>query len=81
MADSDGVVFEGVEVDDDAVGCADFVLAAVAFADVAVVVPHDIAEFFLQFFVDFPSLFDQFGLVLQERADRDFDRCEVIWEF
>ena len=35
VADGDGVVFEGVKIDGDTQRCADFVFAAVAFADTA----------------------------------------------
>src|SRR4051794_31137605 len=67
MADCDSVVFEGVEVNCDAVWSTDFVLAAVALAYVAVVVPHDIAKLFFERIVDFPGLTDQLRLILQQR--------------
>ncbi len=67
VADSYGVIFQGVEIDGDAVRGADFVLTAVAFADIAVVVPHNVAEFFLQPFVNLAGFFYQFGLVFKQR--------------
>ena len=42
-----GIVFQRLEVDDDTRWRAYLVLAAVALANVAVVIPHDIAKFFL----------------------------------
>ena len=45
VANGDGVVGQSVEVDNDAFRGADFVLFAIAFADVAGVVPGDVAVF------------------------------------
>ena len=64
VADSYSFVFQGVEVDYDAERGADFVLAAVALADVAVVVPHYGAQFFLQHGVNFAGFVYQLGFVL-----------------
>ena len=33
VAKSDRVIFKGVEVDGDAAGCADFIVATIAFSD------------------------------------------------
>ena len=64
VADGNGVIGEGVKVNGDAVWGADFVLAAVAFADIAIVVPHDVAEFFFELVVDLAGFGDQLGFVL-----------------
>ena len=45
VTDGDGVVLQGVEVDDDAFWGADFVLFTIAFTDIAGVVPSDGAVF------------------------------------
>ena len=73
VSDGYGVICEAVEVYGYAVGSADFVLAAVAFADVAVVVPHYSAEFFFEHGVDFAGFGDQLRLVFEQRADGDFN--------
>ena len=60
-------VLKRLEVDDYAVRRADFVLAAVAFANVAVVVPHHSAGVgFGEARVDFAGFFYQFWLVFQQ---------------
>jgi prepilin-type N-terminal cleavage/methylation domain-containing protein len=46
--------------------CTDFVLAAVAFTDIAVVIPHDGDVFFLESVVNFASSRHKLRLVLEE---------------
>ena len=65
LAHGDGVVLQRLEVDHHAVRRADFVLAAVAFADVAVVVPHYSARVgFGKVRVHITGFFHQFWLIL-----------------
>ena len=52
VTDGDGIVGEGIEIDDDAFRSADFVLFAIAFADVARIVPGDVAVFGFEILVD-----------------------------
>ena len=68
---------KGVEVDDDTVRRADFVLAAVALADVAVVVPCHVAEFFFEQRKHLARLGDQLRLVFEEWRNGDAIRREV----
>lgn len=82
VADGDGVleggVFfaEGFEVDGDTVGCSDFVLTTVTAADGGGVIVENVHEGLEEVF-DFLGLFDELGLVLQKREDRDLDRCDA----
>ena len=52
MADGDSIFefrflfAESVEVDDDTVRSTDFILTTIAFANVSVIIPSDIAKFF-----------------------------------
>ena len=64
VADSDGVILQGVEVDDDAFRGADFVLFSVALADVAGVVPSDVAVFGFELVEDLLGFVDELGFVL-----------------
>lgn len=64
VADGDGVVLDGVEVDDDAFWGADFVLLTIALADVAGIVPSDSAVFGFQGVKDCLGFGDEVGLVL-----------------
>ena len=67
VAEGDGVVLERIEIDGDADRRADLVLAAVALADVAVVVPHDARHDFLEHHIDLARFRDEFRLVLEKR--------------
>ena len=58
VADGDGVVFESIEVNYDALRSADFVLLAIAFADVAGIVPGDATIFGFESVEDFLGFFD-----------------------
>ena len=57
------VAFDRVKVNHYGVWRTNFVLAAVAFTDITVVIPHDIAMRFLQRFVYFAGFFYQNRLV------------------
>lgn len=80
VADGDGIVLEGIEVDGDAEGGADFVHAAVAAADGAGSVPEDIPAAF-EFLVKIVGFFDDFWVVFYEREDGGFDGGEAGMEF
>jgi len=62
VADSDGFVFERFEIHGDAIWCADLVLTAVSFADVAVVVPFN-SKILFECVVNFSCLRNQFGFI------------------
>src|SRR3989338_4391124 len=77
MAQGDGILefwflAECVEVDRDAEGRADFVLAAVTLADIAVVIPRDCWVHLLQFCAYLPRLLDKLGFVAQEWRNHCF---------
>src|SRR6188472_568789 len=76
LADGDGVVVEGVEVDRHAVGRADLVLAPVAAADGARVVEVDVPAEATQCGGEVLGLRAQVGIAAQ-RQDRDLDRREA----
>ena len=58
------LVIEGVKVYDDTQGGADFVLSTIALTNIAIVIPHYIAEFILEKLVDLSSVLDQLWLIL-----------------
>ena len=58
IADRNGTILESIEVDDNALRSADFVLFPVTLADIAGVVPGDVDVFLLQNIVDFVGLRD-----------------------
>ena len=58
VANGDGVVFRSVEINGNAEGRADFVLPAIALADVAVVVKYYIGNFLFKISVDFAGFFN-----------------------
>ena len=66
----------GFEVDGDAEGRADFVLAGVAAADAGGFVVEAI-QVLLEQRIDLAGLGDELGLVLQQREDADFDRGDT----
>ena len=82
MAEGDGVLefgaffAAGFEVDGDAEGGADFVLAGVAAADGGGFVVEAV-QVLLEQRIDFAGLGDELGLVLQQREDADFDRGDT----
>ncbi len=61
-----------IEVDSDAKRRANFILAAIALTDVAVVVPCNCGVYFLELCPHLARLRDEFGLVLQKRRDHRF---------
>ena len=65
VTNSNCAVFESVKVYNDALWGADFVLLAIAFANVAGVVPGDIAVFGAKLVVDFFGFGDEFGFVFE----------------
>ena len=66
VADSNCVIFQRVKINDDAFWCADFVLFAIAFADVAGIVPSYESIFFFQEVIYFASLLDELGFVFEQ---------------
>src|SRR6266568_7608703 len=81
VTDGDSIIFESLEVDSHTIWRADFVLAAVAFADVAVVIPNNLPEFFFEHLVNFAGFFDKLRLVFKQRRDSGFDWREVLGQF
>ena len=71
VADGDGVVVQGVEVDGDAEGRADLVLAAVASSDGARDVPLDVVAL-LEVAVESFGDGEELGRLLDEGEDGDF---------
>src|SRR3989338_6909768 len=53
VTDSNSIVREGIKVYYDAKWCADFILATVALADIAIVIPSHTAELRLERCIDF----------------------------
>ena len=77
VAECDGAVFfDGVEVNGNAEGGADFVLAAVAATDGSGGVVEDVPAF-LQTFVEGAGALDEFGLVFQKWEDGGFVRRDA----
>ena len=81
VADGDGVVGHGVEIDDDAFRSADFVLFSVTFADIAGVIPSNEGVFGAEFFVNFASFFDKFGFVFEEWRNAELIGGKILGEF
>src|SRR3989344_1206426 len=69
------------EINSNAVRRAYLILPAVALADVAVVVPHDLRHEFLEHRVHLARFCDEFRLIFEERKDGGFDGCDRLVEF
>ena len=79
VAEGDGAVFfDRVEVDGDAEGGADFVLAAIAATDRTGGVVEDVPSA-LESFKKSACAFDQFGLVFQQREDGSLVGSDAGW--
>ncbi len=70
-----------IEVNHDTVRRTYFVLATIALADIAVVIPRDITKFFFKHHEYLSCLGDKFRLVLEERRDSDAIWSEMYWNF
>src|SRR3989344_1139736 len=70
-----------VEIDSDARRRTYFILPAIALSDIAVVVPHDLRDFFFEHLIDGTRFLDERGFVLEERKDRRFDGGDGTVEF
>ena len=81
VADSDGVVLESIEIDDDTFRGADFVLFSVTLTDVAGIVPSDIAVLGFELIEDLLGFIDELGFVLEEWRNAEFVGSEVFGEF
>ena len=81
VADSNGIVGKGVKINNDAFGCADFVLFAIAFADIAGIVPGNKGVFFFEEGIDGLGFGDKLGLVFQKRRDAELVGSEGGGEF
>ena len=81
VADSDGVVLESIEIDDDAFRSADFVLFPITLTDVAGIVPSDIAVFGFELIKHLLGFIDELGFVLEEWRNAEFVGSEVFGEF
>src|SRR3989344_994351 len=79
---SDCVIFECLKIDRDTCRGANLILTAVPFADVAVVIPHNLSnDLFFEHLIYFPRLRHQFRLICEERKDRCFDGRDRAVEF
>src|SRR5690606_13639913 len=58
-----------------------FILTAIALADVAVIVEHNVRNLFLEHGENITCFGDKFGLILQKREDRCTDRGNGRWQF
>ena len=65
IADGDSIVLQSIEVDYDAFWGADFVLLAVAFADVARIIPSDITVSGAKLVVNGAGFRNELGFVLE----------------
>ena len=81
VADGDGVVLESIKIDDDAFWGADFVLLSVSLADVARIVPGNIAVFGFESVEDLLGFVDELRFVLEEWGNAEFVGSEVFGEF
>src|SRR3989344_1521416 len=73
-------IVERVKVHGNAKRRADFVLSAVSFADVAIVVEHDGSKFSFEHGEYFPRLLHQRWFVLEKREHGDFYRGHCRFE-
>jgi len=62
MTDSYRIIFQRIKIDRDAVRRTNFILATISFTDVAVIIPHDVAEFLFQCRIHFAGLLNYSGL-------------------
>lgn len=69
LSHGDGIIFQRLEIDCDAIGCADLVLGVIALADVATLIPSGGKT--AQNLLEYPAgFFDQLGFVLEQWKDR-----------
>lgn len=77
VAYGDGTICECVEVDDDALRGTDFVLAAIALANISIVI--ELARVFLaEFGIDFLGASDKLWFIFEERENGVFDWGEIL---